>query len=47
MGSLLIVGTQLKMLSGTIARVAEVFESVKQLNETGTAPVSGIHRGCP
>jgi len=37
MGSLLIVGTQLKMLSGTTARVSEVFESVKQLNERGTS----------
>ena len=36
-GSLLVVSTQLKMLSGTTARVAEVFESVKQLNETGTS----------
>lgn len=37
LGSLLIVGTQLKMLSGTTARVSEVFESVKQLNEKGTS----------
>lgn len=37
LGSLLIVGTQLKMLSGTTARVSEVFENVKQLNEKGTS----------
>merc|ERR1719498_118608 len=32
---LLTVQTQLKMLSGITVRVAEVFESVKQLNEDG------------
>jgi ABC-type uncharacterized transport system fused permease/ATPase subunit len=36
LGSLLVVGTQLKMLTGTTARVSEVFELVKQLNESGT-----------